>query len=170
MADYEHFLHCNTSTNSISHPNTCFNWLPLSQSYLHHIIFVLKAKKRERGLLFRNNSQIFLLMQRKWSSAGPNEYPRVLDYSIFKSLLVPYSENFTSRPSSQVVVIFTIFVRTIEISRKWKSNTFYQMCLSFKISSAPKGTFLWDEIYSLPYLTTGLLNFEVTTLPYPARS
>ena len=55
--------------------------------------------------------------------AGPDGYPRVLDYSIFKSLLVPYSENFTTRPSSRVVAIFTFFVRIIQISKKWKSNT-----------------------------------------------
>ena len=124
MADYEHFLHCNTSTNSISHPNTCFNWLPLSQSYLHHIIFVLKAKKRERGLLFRNNSQIFLLMQRKWSSAGPNEYPRVLDYSIFKSLLVPYSENFITRSSSRVVISSTFLSESFVYLESGNVNTF----------------------------------------------
>ena len=29
---------------------------------------------------------------------GPNEYPRVLDYSIFKSVLAPYSKNFSTRP------------------------------------------------------------------------
>ena len=57
------------------------------------------------------------------SSPGPEGYPRVLDYSIFKSLLVPYSENFTTRPSSRVVAIFTFFVRIIQISKKWKSNT-----------------------------------------------
>ena len=61
---------------------------------------------------------------RRGSPAGPDEYPRVLDYSIFKSLLVPYSENFTTRSSSRVVVMFTFFVRIIEISRKWKSDTF----------------------------------------------
>ena len=37
--------------------------------------------------------------------AGPVGYPRVLDYSIFKSLLVPYSKNFTTRSSSRVVTI-----------------------------------------------------------------
>ena len=65
------------------------------------------------------------LNRESWASwAGPNEYPRVLDYSIFKSLLVPYSENFTTRSSSRVVVMFTFFVKIIEISRKWKSDTF----------------------------------------------
>ena len=34
------------------------------------------------------------------SRSGPEGYPRVLDYSIFKSLLVPYSKNFTTRSSS----------------------------------------------------------------------
>ena len=57
------------------------------------------------------------------SPLGSNEYSRVLDYSIFKSLLVPYSENFTTRPSSRVVAIFTFFVRIIQISKKWKSDT-----------------------------------------------
>ena len=56
--------------------------------------------------------------------SGPDGYPRVLDYSIFKSLLVPYSKNFTTRPSSPVVVISTFFVGIIEISTKWKSVTF----------------------------------------------
>ena len=42
----------------------------------------------------------------------------------------------------------------------------YQMCFSFKISSAPKGTFLWDEIYSLPYSL--LLDYStLRSLPYP---
>ena len=50
--------------------------------------------------------------------SGSNEYSRVLDYSIFKSLLVPYSENFTTRPSSRVVAIFTFLVRIIQISKK----------------------------------------------------
>ena len=44
--------------------------------------------------------------QRAWL-AGPDGYPRVLDYSIFKSLLVPYSKNFTTRSSSRVVTIFS---------------------------------------------------------------
>ena len=61
---------------------------------------------------------------RRGSPAGPDEYPRVLDYSIYKSLLVPYSKNFTTRPSSRVVVISTFFVGIIEISTKWKSVTF----------------------------------------------
>ena len=54
---------------------------------------------------------------------GSNEYSRVLDYSIFKSLLVPYSENFTTRPSSRVVAIFTFLVRIIKISKKLKMDT-----------------------------------------------
>ena len=36
---------------------------------------------------------------------GPDGYPRVLAYSILKSLLVPYSKNFTTRSSSWVVAI-----------------------------------------------------------------
>ena len=40
-----------------------------------------------------------------YSPPGPDGYPRVLDYSIFKSLLVPYSKNFTTRSSSRVVTI-----------------------------------------------------------------
>ena len=51
-------------------------------------------------------------------STGPNKYSRVLDYLIFKSLLVLYSENFTTRPSSRVVAILTSLVRIIEISKK----------------------------------------------------
>ena len=39
------------------------------------------------------------------SRAGPDGYPRVLDYSIVKSLLVPYSKNFTTRSSSRVETI-----------------------------------------------------------------
>ena len=70
-----------------------------------------------------------------WS--GSNEYSRVLDYSIFKSLLVPYSENFTTRPSSRVVAIFTFLVRIIQISKKMENGHFCddlmyhpQQCLS----------------------------------------
>ena len=37
--------------------------------------------------------------------AGPEGYPRVLDYSIFKSLLVPYPKFFITRPGSRVVII-----------------------------------------------------------------
>ena len=44
---------------------------------------------------------------------GPNEYPRVLDYLIFKSLLVPYSKNFTTRSSSRVI-ISTFFAQKIQ--------------------------------------------------------
>ena len=48
-------------------------------------------------------------------TAGPDGYPRVFDYSIFKSLLVPYSENFTTRPISQLVAIFIFWVKIIQI-------------------------------------------------------
>ena len=48
-------------------------------------------------------------IQSEWKTwpkgPGPDGYPRVLDYSIFKSLLVPYSKNFTTRSSSRVVTI-----------------------------------------------------------------
>ena len=47
--------------------------------------------------------------------AGSNEHSRVLDHSIFKSLLVPYSENFTTRPSSRLVAIFIFLVIIIQI-------------------------------------------------------
>ena len=59
------------------------------------------------------------------SPLGPNKYSRVLDYSIFKSLLVPYSENFTTRPSSRVVAIFTFLVRIIQISKKTEKGHFF---------------------------------------------
>ena len=48
------------------------------------------------------------------SQAGPEGYPRVLDYSIFKSLLVPYSKNSTTRSSSRVVTICTFFAQTLK--------------------------------------------------------
>ena len=47
--------------------------------------------------------------------AGSNEHSRVLDHSIFKSLLVPYSENFTTQPSSRLVAIFIFLVIIIQI-------------------------------------------------------
>ena len=55
--------------------------------------------------------------------SGPEGYPRVLDYSIFKSLLVPYPKNFTTRASSRVVMIF-IFCPIIQVFIKWKGETF----------------------------------------------
>ena len=102
--------------------------------------------------------------------AGPYEYPRVLDYSIFKSLLVPYSENFTTRPSSRVVVIFTLFVRIIEISRKWKSDTFvmdscitpdnpHGLCLAIAHLDAGGGLLcLWNIMKGWPE------NYEIHTM------
>ena len=60
----------------------------------------------------------FFELERGLWGPGPSEYSRVLDYSIFKSLLVPYSENITTRPSSRVVAIFTFLVRIIQISKK----------------------------------------------------
>ena len=37
--------------------------------------------------------------------AGPDGYPRVLDYSTFEFTTLPYSKNFTTRSSSRVVTI-----------------------------------------------------------------
>ena len=51
--------------------------------------------------LNRMRDQIFNL--NSWS--GPEGYLKVLDFSIFKSLLIPYPKNFTTRPSSWVVII-----------------------------------------------------------------
>ena len=39
------------------------------------------------------------------SAAGPDGYPRVLDYSTFDFITLPYSKNFTTRSSSRVVTI-----------------------------------------------------------------
>ena len=44
-------------------------------------------------------------------------YPRVLDYSIFKSLLVPYSKIFTTRSSSNN---FLLFVQSFKYSENVK--------------------------------------------------
>ena len=55
--------------------------------------------------IFRSGCMSLALWQQV-SGAGSNEYSRVLNYSPFKSLLVPYSENFSSRASSRVVRIF----------------------------------------------------------------
>ena len=73
------------------------------------------------------------LIHVQWLPADPNEYRRVLDYSIFKSLLVPYSKNFTTRPSSRVVKMFTFFV--------WDS---------FKYLESGNLTFLWWTRISPP--------------------
>ena len=54
---------------------------------------------------------------------GPDGYPRVLDYSIFKSLLVPYSKNFTTRSSSRVVTISS-FCPIIQIFGMGRHHSF----------------------------------------------
>ena len=41
----------------------------------------------------------------RWVRAGPDGYPRVLDYSIFEITTLPYSKNVTTRSSSRVVTI-----------------------------------------------------------------
>ena len=48
------------------------------------------------------------------SSTGPEGYPRVLDYSIFQTLLVPYSKNFTTHLSSRVVTTSTFSAQTLK--------------------------------------------------------
>ena len=59
--------------------------------------------------------------------AGPDGYPRVLDYSIFKSLLVPYSKNFTTRLSSRVVIICTFLAKSslvkLKLPKLWQIKT-----------------------------------------------
>ena len=94
-------------------------------SALHNIVWTYFSVNRNHSK--RNTFEKYFDLRGLtgcWTlGAGSNEYSRVLDYSIFKSLLVPYSENFTTRPSSRVVAIFTFFVRIIQISKKWKSNT-----------------------------------------------
>ena len=50
---------------------------------------------------FPNNPVFFLLPP----LAGPDGYPRVLDYSTFEFTTLPYSKNFTTRSSSRVVTI-----------------------------------------------------------------
>ena len=42
-----------------------------------------------------------------FSWAGPDGYPRVLDYSAFEFTTLPYSKNVTTRSSSRVLTIFT---------------------------------------------------------------
>ena len=59
------------------------------------------------------------------SSSGPDGYPRVLDYSIFKLLLVPYSKNLTTRSSSRVVTIsfFLSNLSNIQKIEMWNFQT-----------------------------------------------
>ena len=56
-------------------------------------------------------------------SPGPEGYPRVLDYSIFKSLPVPYSKKFTTRLSSRVVII-SPFLSNLSNTQKVKMWNF----------------------------------------------
>ena len=42
---------------------------------------------------------------RDGGEAGPDGYPRVLDYSTFEFTTLPYSKKFTTRSSSRVVTI-----------------------------------------------------------------
>ena len=56
---------------------------------------------------------------------GSNQYSRVLDYSIFKSLLVPYPKNFTTRPSSRVVIVLTFYVQSYKYSDSGKVKLFW---------------------------------------------
>ena len=55
-------------------------------------------------------------------TAGPDGYPRVLDYSIFKSLPVPYPKNFTTRSSSRVVTICSFLANTLKNSTITNEN------------------------------------------------
>ena len=83
-----------------------------------------KHREEVRKAFLSNQTWKWEKLNSAHPAPGSNEYSRVLEYSIFISLLVPYSENFTTRPSSQVVIIFTFFVKIIQISRKWKCDTF----------------------------------------------
>ena len=53
---------------------------------------------------------------------GPDGYPRVLEYSIFKSLPLPYPKKFTTRSSSRVVTIFTFSAETLKNSKITNEN------------------------------------------------
>ena len=83
--------------NVLQHIAICFTKILLNmQDTLPHGL-------RERNLSLPLKLS-FIYSSLDWdlgvSVAGPEGYPRVLDYSIFKSLLVPYPKNFTTRPSS----------------------------------------------------------------------
>ena len=54
------------------------------------------------------------------SHPGPEGYPRVLDYSIFKALPAPYPKNFTTRADSRVVMIFIFVVQSFKYSESGK--------------------------------------------------
>ena len=79
---------------------------------------------------------------------GPDGYPRVLDYSIFKSLPVPYPKNFTTRSSSRVVTIFTFLAETLRNSKitnenYQKKHAFTSLCEPF---SGEKYQKIWTVI------------------------
>ena len=77
--------------------NVCSSWLIVSCNVSFSELWSFEHKDCGFGEL----SVLHNLRLR----SGPDGYPRVLDYSIFKSLLVPYSKNFTTRLSSRVVTI-----------------------------------------------------------------
>ena len=69
--------------------------------------------------------------------AGPEGYPRVLDYSIFQSLLVPYSKKFTTRLSSRVLTISTFFAQTLkypDLTNEITKNHAYDVVLAMLLA------------------------------------
>ena len=75
----------------------------------------------------------FMQVQFFPSGSGPDGYPRVLDYSIFKSLPVPYPKNFTTRSSSRVVTICSFFAKTLKNSKITNEND-QKTCIFFFVS------------------------------------
>ena len=75
------------------------------------------------GQIDNSQNQIWMLQP------GPDGYPRVLDNSIFEFTTLPYSKNLTTRSSSRVVTICTLFAQTLENPAMTNEN--YQKSFTF---------------------------------------
>ena len=101
-------------------------YMHITQRFELPFRYLKKVKNYGEGEVSR-----FYNTPQKWQnevhcfSAGSNEYLRLLDFSIFKSLLVPYSETYTSRLRSRVIAIFTFLVRIVQISKKTEKGHFF---------------------------------------------
>ena len=88
---------------------------------------------------------------------GPEGYPRVLDYSIFKSLLVPYPKIFTTRASSRVVLVFIFLSNHSNIQKMER----WHFCYGLRYHSQQQNvaiTVLWHWIWMVINLEYFIVN------------
>ena len=114
------------------------NWTKLS-SLANHVCpfcganpFCIHPSRARCGIQQINNtrwSRAKICKCDSTSWAGPDGYPRVLDYSIFEFTTLPYSKNLTTRSSSRVVTICTLFAQTLENPAMTNEN--YQKSFTF---------------------------------------